>query len=162
MTKRIIQRIGTGGIFLVLMLCLTPALLSDFTPDSRVTGSQGGSQQGGPPQSPPQGSSQQAGAPSVPGLPEIMPLPDMVPPITGITPSSPTPPAAHSAPPTATQGGSQQGGPPRSRVKYAIQALRTARREMVQADSDFHGHRERAIARIDEALHEAEICLSEP
>jgi hypothetical protein len=65
-------------------------------------------------------------------------------------------------PHAAGQGGSQQAGPPHRRVERAIEALRTARENMQNAEGEFHGHRAKAIERIDGAIHEAEICLQEP
>ena len=55
-------------------------------------------------------------------------------------------------------------GPPYSHplVEHAIEALRGARDHMAHAEGEFHGHRDRAIEHIDQAIHEAEICLNEP
>jgi hypothetical protein len=47
-------------------------------------------------------------------------------------------------------------------VEHAIEALRGARDHMAHAEGEFHGHRDRAIEHIDQAIHEAEICLNEP
>jgi hypothetical protein len=33
---------------------------------------------------------------------------------------------------------------------------------MQHAEGEFHGHREKTIEHLDAAIHEAEICLSEP
>jgi hypothetical protein len=48
------------------------------------------------------------------------------------------------------------------RVEHAIEALRSARDHMAHAEGEFHGHRDKAIEHIDQAIHEAEICLNEP
>jgi hypothetical protein len=52
--------------------------------------------------------------------------------------------------------------PPHPRVEHALEALRTARDHMAHAEGDFHGHRDKAIEHIDQAIHEAEICMNEP
>jgi len=52
--------------------------------------------------------------------------------------------------------------PPHPRVEHAIEALRSAREHMEHAEGAFHGHRDRAIEHIDQAIHEAEICMNEP
>jgi hypothetical protein len=52
--------------------------------------------------------------------------------------------------------------PPHPRVEKAIEAMRSARDHMAHADGEFHGHRDKAIEHLDAAIHEAEICLSEP
>jgi hypothetical protein len=52
--------------------------------------------------------------------------------------------------------------PPHPRVEKAIEAMRNAREHMEHAEGAFHGHRDEAIKHLDAAIHEAEICLSEP
>jgi hypothetical protein len=52
--------------------------------------------------------------------------------------------------------------PPHPRVEHALEALRSARDHMAHAEGAFHGHRDKAIEHIDQAIHEAEICLNEP
>jgi hypothetical protein len=52
--------------------------------------------------------------------------------------------------------------PPHPRVEHAIEALRSARDHMAHAEGEFHGHRDRAIEHIDQAIHEAEECMREP
>jgi hypothetical protein len=52
--------------------------------------------------------------------------------------------------------------PPHPRVEHAIEALRSAREHMAHAEGEFHGHRDRAIEHIDQAIHEAEECMREP
>jgi hypothetical protein len=52
--------------------------------------------------------------------------------------------------------------PPHPRVEHAIEALRSAREHMAHAEGEFHGHRDKAIEHIDQAIHEAEICMQEP
>ena len=52
--------------------------------------------------------------------------------------------------------------PPHPRVEHALEALRSARDHMAHAEGEFHGHRDRAIEHIDQAIHEAEECMREP
>ena len=52
--------------------------------------------------------------------------------------------------------------PPHPRVEHALEALRGARDHMAHAEGEFHGHRDKAIEHIDQAIHEAEICMQEP
>jgi hypothetical protein len=52
--------------------------------------------------------------------------------------------------------------PPHPRVHEAIEAMRNAREHLAHAEGEFHGHREKALEHLDKAIHEAEICLSEP
>jgi hypothetical protein len=51
---------------------------------------------------------------------------------------------------------------PHPRVQQAIEAMRSAREHMMHAEGEFHGHRDKAIEHLDKAIHEAEICLTEP
>jgi|SRR5579863_75265 len=51
---------------------------------------------------------------------------------------------------------------PHPRVEHAIEAMRSAREHMAHAEGEFHGHRDKAIEHLDQAIHEAEICLNEP
>jgi hypothetical protein len=52
--------------------------------------------------------------------------------------------------------------PPHPRVEHALEALRSARDHMAHAEGEFHGHRDKAIEHIDQAIHEAEECMREP
>lgn len=52
--------------------------------------------------------------------------------------------------------------PPHPRVHSAIEAMRSAREHMQHAEGAFHGHRDKAIEHLDAAIHEAEICETEP
>jgi hypothetical protein len=70
-------------------------------------------------------------------------------PVAAATPASP----AAAAPTPA---------PPHPRVEHALEALRSARDHMAHAEGEFHGHRDKAIEHIDQAIHEAEICMQEP
>jgi hypothetical protein len=52
--------------------------------------------------------------------------------------------------------------PPHPRVEHALEAMRSARDHMMHAEGEFHGHRDKAIEHLDQAIHEAEICMQEP
>lgn len=45
-------------------------------------------------------------------------------------------------------------------IDEAIEAMRTAKRQLETAEHDFDGHRRKSIEHLDAAIHEAEICLS--
>jgi len=51
---------------------------------------------------------------------------------------------------------------PHPSVEHAIASMRAAREQLVHAEGDFHGHRGKAIDHLDQAIHEAEVCLNEP
>jgi hypothetical protein len=38
--------------------------------------------------------------------------------------------------------------------------MRAAKHHLESAEHDFNGHRAKAIAHLDRAIHEAEICMS--
>jgi len=44
-------------------------------------------------------------------------------------------------------------------IHDAIDALRSARSDLMQASHDFGGHREEAIRAIDASIHQLEVCL---
>jgi hypothetical protein len=46
-------------------------------------------------------------------------------------------------------------------IQAALDALRGARAHLMEARHDFHGHRADALKHVDEAIHEAEICMAE-
>jgi phosphate-selective porin len=52
--------------------------------------------------------------------------------------------------------------PPHPNVHAALEAMRNARGRMQAAEGEFHGHRDKAIEHLDQAIHEAEICEREP
>ena len=47
-------------------------------------------------------------------------------------------------------------------IDEALEAMRNAKHHLETAEHDFHGHRVKAIAHLDRAIREAEICMSEP
>jgi hypothetical protein len=44
-------------------------------------------------------------------------------------------------------------------IREAIESLRSARAELMEASHDYGGHREQAVRAIDESIHQLEICL---
>jgi hypothetical protein len=44
-------------------------------------------------------------------------------------------------------------------IHDAIEALRAARGDLMEASHDFGGHREEAVRSIDASIHQLEICL---
>jgi hypothetical protein len=52
--------------------------------------------------------------------------------------------------------------PPHPRVEHALEAMHSAKDHMEHAEGEFHGHRAKAIEHLDAAIHEADICMSEP
>jgi len=46
-------------------------------------------------------------------------------------------------------------------IGAALEALRAAKGHLESAAHDFHGHRVAALKHVDEAIHEAEICMQE-
>src|SRR5580704_17249675 len=52
--------------------------------------------------------------------------------------------------------------PPHPHIDEALEAMHSAKHHLEMAEHDFHGHRAKAIEHLDMAIHEAEICASEP
>lgn len=50
--------------------------------------------------------------------------------------------------------------PPHPQIKDALEAMRTAKHHLEGAAHDFEGHRVKAIEHLDQAIREAEICMS--
>lgn len=50
--------------------------------------------------------------------------------------------------------------PPHPQIKDALEAMRTAKRHLEGAAHAFDGHRVKAIEHLDQAIREAEICMS--
>ena len=49
---------------------------------------------------------------------------------------------------------------PHPQIHDALEAMRTAKHHLERADHDFDGHRAKAIEHLDQAIREAEICMS--
>jgi hypothetical protein len=52
--------------------------------------------------------------------------------------------------------------PPHPHIDEALEAMRSAKHNLETAVPEFHGHRRKAIEHLDQAIREAEICMSEP
>jgi hypothetical protein len=52
--------------------------------------------------------------------------------------------------------------PPHPEIAAALEAMHNARHHLDDAAHDFHGHRVKAIEHLDQAIHEADICMQEP
>jgi hypothetical protein len=52
--------------------------------------------------------------------------------------------------------------PPHPHIDEALEAMHSAKHHLESAEHDFHGHRAKAIEHLNMAIHEAEICASEP
>ncbi|HUD63437.1 MAG TPA: hypothetical protein VMQ17_02615 [Candidatus Sulfotelmatobacter sp.] len=47
-------------------------------------------------------------------------------------------------------------------IHAGLEAMREAKRQMEAAASEYHGHRAKSIEHLNQAIHEAEICMQEP
>jgi hypothetical protein len=45
-------------------------------------------------------------------------------------------------------------------IDEALESMRAAKHHLESADHDFDGHRRKAIEHLDQAIHEAEVCMS--
>jgi hypothetical protein len=45
-------------------------------------------------------------------------------------------------------------------IDEALEAMRSAKHHLETADHDFDGHRAKALEHLNQAIHEAEVCLS--
>jgi hypothetical protein len=45
-------------------------------------------------------------------------------------------------------------------IDEALESMRAAKHHLETAEHDFDGHRKKAIEHLDQAIHEAEICMS--
>jgi type II secretory pathway component PulM len=50
---------------------------------------------------------------------------------------------------------------PHPEIRAALDSLRQARADLQNAARDYHGHRAAALQHVDEAIHEAEMCMHE-
>jgi hypothetical protein len=65
------------------------------------------------------------------------------------------PPAPHAQPNAAAAAAAEK----HHHIHEAIDALRAARADLMEASHDFGGHREEAVRSIDASIHQLEICL---
>ena len=45
-------------------------------------------------------------------------------------------------------------------IDEALESMRAAKHHLESAEHDFDGHRRKAIEHLDQAIHEAEVCMS--
>ncbi len=74
-------------------------------------------------------------------------------------PKGPAQPAAAAAPLPAAAAAPPE---PHPHIHEALEAMHNAKHQLESAEHDFHGHRVKAIEHLDQAIHEAEICMQEP
>jgi hypothetical protein len=67
----------------------------------------------------------------------------------------PAPAPAAAAVPAATPD-------PHPHIDEALEAMRNAKHHLETAEHDFGGHRAKAIEHLNQAIHEAEVCISMP
>lgn len=75
---------------------------------------------------------------------------------------APAPRAVAAAPAPAAPAAAPAAMPPHPHIDEALEAMRAAKHHLETAEHDFHGHRVKAIEHLNQAIHEAEICLQEP
>jgi hypothetical protein len=71
--------------------------------------------------------------------------------------AAPVPAAAAAPAPAASPA-----MPPHPEIGAALEAMRNAKHHLDDAAHDFHGHRQKAVDHLEQAIHEAEICMQEP
>jgi hypothetical protein len=81
-------------------------------------------------------------------------------PVAAAGPKAPVTPAPVAA--AAPAPAASPAMPPHPHIDEALEAMRNAKHHLETAEHDFHGHRVKAIEHLDMAIHEAEICASEP
>jgi hypothetical protein len=72
-------------------------------------------------------------------------------------PKAPAQPAA-AAPAPSAAAVPQEKHP---HIHAGLEAMREAKRQMEAAASEYHGHRAKSLEHLDQAIHEAEICMQE-
>lgn len=50
--------------------------------------------------------------------------------------------------------------PPHPHIHEALESMRAAKHHLESAEHDFDGHRGKAIEHLDQAIREAEVCMS--
>lgn len=73
-------------------------------------------------------------------------------------PKAPAQPAA-AAPALSARAVPEEKHP---HIHAGLEAMREAKRQMEAAASEYHGHRAKSIEHLNQAIHEAEICMQEP
>ncbi|HKI25941.1 MAG TPA: hypothetical protein VKA07_06420 [Candidatus Sulfotelmatobacter sp.] len=52
--------------------------------------------------------------------------------------------------------------PPHPHIVAALEHMNNAKGHLKQAEGEFSGHRARAIELLDQAIHEAQMCVDAP
>jgi hypothetical protein len=81
-------------------------------------------------------------------------------PVAAAGPKTPAPAVASA--PAPAPAAAAPAPPMHPRVHEALDAMRHARELMEHAEGEFHGHRDKTIEHLDRAIHEAEVCETEP
>jgi len=75
-------------------------------------------------------------------------------------PKAPAPPVPGLPAVAAAPVGNAAVPPPHPHIHEALEAMRNAKHHLEAAEHDFDGHRAASIKHLDEAIREAEICMS--
>jgi len=80
-------------------------------------------------------------------------------PASAASPKSPAAPAipVAASPVPASPAPAEESHP---HIRAALESMRQAKHHLETAAHDFEGHRVKAIEHLDQAIHEAEICMS--
>ena len=70
--------------------------------------------------------------------------------------AAPAPPAVAAAPATPAVAPTPERHP---HIDEALESMRAAKHHLETATPEFDGHRRKAIEHLDQAIHEAEICM---
>ena len=74
--------------------------------------------------------------------------------------AGPKAPAMPVAPALAAEPAMPAPPPQHPHIKEALESMRAAKHHLETAAHDFDGHRVKAIEHLDQAIREAEICMS--
>ncbi|HEV3510885.1 MAG TPA: hypothetical protein VGS05_04220 [Candidatus Sulfotelmatobacter sp.] len=75
-------------------------------------------------------------------------------------PKAPAPPVPAAPAVGAALAGAAAMPAPHPHIHEALEAMRNAKHQLEIAEHDFDGHKMKAIEHLDQAIHEAEICMS--
>jgi len=75
-------------------------------------------------------------------------------------PKAPAPPVPGVPALAASPVGNASAPEPHPHIHEAIEAMRNAKHQLESAEHDFDGHRVASIKHLDQAIREAEICMS--
>ena len=67
------------------------------------------------------------------------------------------PPAAAAVPATPAPVATPEKHP---HIEEALEHMRAAKKELESAEHDFQGHRAKSLEHLNQAMHEAEVCMS--